>query len=83
MTTKLINTAMTGGLLYTNAFFASMGDTAYAPGEVDSQESDILEESNDKSIKDDLIDDNLDGIISNMEALQRMPGTADTAAPKK
>jgi hypothetical protein len=83
MTIKLINTAMAGGLLYTNAFSASMGDTAYAPGDVDSQESDILEESNDKSIKDDLIDNNFDGIISNMEAVQRTPRTTDTTAPKR
>ncbi len=37
MTTKLINTPMAGGLLYTNTFSASMSNTAYAPGEVDSQ----------------------------------------------
>ncbi len=83
MTTKLINTAMARGLLYTNAFSASMGDTAYAPGEVDSQELDILEESKDKSIKNDLADNNLDGIISNMEAVQRTPRTPDTAASKR
>ena len=83
MTTKSINTTVVGGLPYTNAFSASMGDTAYAPGEVDSQESDILEESDDKSIKDDLVDDNLDSIISNMEAVQRTPHTTDTAAPKR
>jgi hypothetical protein len=52
MTMKFINTAAAGGLLYTNAFSASLGDTAYAPGDVDSQELDVLEESNDKSIKD-------------------------------
>ncbi len=32
MTTKLINTAVAGGSLNTNAFSASMGNTAYAPG---------------------------------------------------
>jgi hypothetical protein len=83
MTTKLINTPVAGGLLYTNAFFASMVNTAYTPGDVDSQELDILEESNVESIKDDLIDDNFDGIISNMEAVQRTPRTADTVAPKR
>ncbi len=77
MTKKLINTAMAGGLLYTNAFSASMGNTAYALGEVDSQESDILEESNDESIKDNLVDDNLDGVISNMEAVQGTVGMCD------
>ncbi len=83
MTTKSINTAVAGQLLYTNAFSASMGDTAYTPGDVDSQESDILEESNDKSIKDNLIDKNLSNIISNIEAVQRTPRTTDTAAPKR
>jgi NAD-dependent DNA ligase len=60
-----------------------MGNAAYAPGDVDSQELDILEENNDKSIKDDLIDNNFDGIVSNMEAVQRTPRTTDTAAPKR
>ncbi len=83
MTTKLINTAVTGGLLYTNAFSTSMGNKTYAPGKVDSQELDILDESDDKSIKEDLVDNNLDGIISNMEAVQRTPCTTDTAAPKR
>jgi hypothetical protein len=46
-----------------------MGNTAYAPGDVDSQESDILEQSNDKSIKDNLIDNNFNSIISNIEAV--------------
>ncbi len=83
MTTKSINTAMAGGLLYTNAFSASMGGTAYAPGDMDSQESDILKESDDKSIKDDLIDNNFDGIISNMEAVQRTLHTIGPVAPKR
>jgi len=60
-----------------------MGNTAYAPGDVDSQELDILEQSNDKSIKDNLIDKNLSNIISNIEAVQRIPRTTDTAAPKR
>ncbi len=83
MTTMSINAAVAGGALYTNAFSAFMGDTVNAPREVDSQESDILEESDDKSIKDNLIDNNLEGIISNMEAVQRTQCTADTAAPKR
>jgi hypothetical protein len=81
MITKSVNTAVAGRLLYTNAFSASMGDTAYAPGEVDSQELDILDESDNKSIRDDLEDNNLDSIIFNMEAVQRTPRIADTAAP--
>ncbi len=44
---------------------------------------DILEESNDKSLKDYLIDDNLDGIVSNMETVQRTPRTTNTVAPKR
>ncbi len=81
--TKLINTAVAEGLLYTNAFSVFMGDTAYARGDVDSQELDILEESDDKSIKDNLIDDNFDSIISNMEAVQMTSHTTDPAAPKR
>ncbi len=42
MTTKSINTATVGGSIYTSALSASIGDTAYVPGNVDSQESDIL-----------------------------------------
>ncbi len=77
----MINTAATGGLLYTDAFSVSMGDTAYTPGDVDSQVLDFLEESNDKSIKDDLIDNNCGDINSNI--VQRTPRTTDTAAPKR
>jgi hypothetical protein len=73
MTTKSINTAMAGGSLYTNALSSSMGDSAYIPRDVDSQELDILEESNNESIKDNLIDDNFGGIIFNTGAVQRTP----------
>jgi hypothetical protein len=43
---KLLNTAVTGGLVYTTAFSASLGETAYMPMEdddVDSQETDVFE----------------------------------------
>jgi hypothetical protein len=83
MTTKSINIPKAGWLPYTNAFSASMGDTAYALGEVGSQELDILDKSNNKSIRDNLREDNLNGIISNMEAVQRTPCIADTVDPKR
>ncbi len=50
MTTKSINTAAAGGSIYMVAFSASIGETAYVPGDVDSQESDILDESNEESL---------------------------------
>jgi hypothetical protein len=84
MTTKSINTAAAGGLIYTSALSASIGDMAYAPGEVDSQESDILEESDKDSIQDNFVDeDGMGVIIANMEAInnlrvdQGIPRTGD------
>jgi len=70
MTTKSINTAVAGGSIYMTAFSASIGDTAYVPGNVDSQESDILEESNEQSIQEGNTDtDVFGGIIANMDAI--------------
>jgi hypothetical protein len=77
MTTKSINTTMAGGSLYTNALSASMGDTAYVLGDADSQELDILEESNKESIKDGLIEDNFGGVISNIEAVREIPNATE------
>jgi hypothetical protein len=76
MTTKSINTAVAGGSIYTAAFSASIGDTAYVPGNVDSQESDILEESDEESIQEGDTDaDAFGGIVANMDAI----GKARTA----
>ncbi len=50
---------------------------------MDAQELDILDEIDDERIRDDLTDDNLDGIISKIEAVQRTPPITDTAAPKR
>jgi hypothetical protein len=84
MTTKSINTAVAGGSIYTLALSASIGDTAYVPGKVDSQESDILEESDEDSIQDDFADkDGLGVVIANMDAInnlrvnQDIPRTGD------
>ncbi len=84
MTTKSIYTAAAGGSIYTSALSASMGDTAYAPGKMDSQECDILEESIEDSVQDDFADkDGMGVVIANMEAInnlrvdQGIPRTGD------
>jgi hypothetical protein len=78
MTTKSINTAAAGGSIYTLALSASIGNTAYVPGEVDSQESDILEESEEDSIQDNLVDeDGLGDIIANMDAITKSRSNRD------
>jgi hypothetical protein len=63
---KLLNTAVTGGLVYTMAFSASLGETAYMPtkdDDVDSQETDVFEQGFNESDKDD-VDNN--GVITNL-----------------
>ncbi len=48
---KSLNTAATGGLLYTTDFLVLLGKTAYMPMEdyINSQESDIVERESDES----------------------------------
>jgi hypothetical protein len=79
MTTKSINTAAAGGSIYTSALSASTGDTAYVPGDIDSQESDILDNSNEETDQEDNMDaDDFGGIIANMDAISKArtsPGT--------
>ncbi len=66
---------MARGSIYTSALSASIGDMVYVPGKVDSQESDILEESKEDSVQDDFADkDGLGVIISNMEAITNLRG---------
>ncbi len=69
---KTLNTAATGGLIYTAAFSASLGETAYIPMEdddVDSQETDVFEQDPDKS-DDNGVDDK--GIISNIIDIMKL-----------
>jgi hypothetical protein len=69
---KTLNTAATGGLIYTPAFSASLGVTAYIPMEdddVNSQETDVFEQDPDKSDKDG-VDDK--GIISNIIDIMKL-----------
>ena len=78
LTTKSINTAVAGGSIYTTALSASIGETAYVPGEVDSQESDILEESDEESVQEDYADeDGLGVVIANMEAITNSRANQD------
>jgi hypothetical protein len=80
MTTKSINTAMAGGSIFMAAFSASIGETAYVPGNVDSQESDILDESNKESIQEDDTDaDVFGGIITNIDAIGKARTGPDTS----
>jgi hypothetical protein len=68
---KLLNTAVTGGLVYTTAFSVSLGETAYMPMEddIDSQEIDVLEQ--------DIIDSNKEeidnkGVITNLVDIKQL-----------
>jgi hypothetical protein len=66
---KLLNTQIMGGTAYTAAFLASLGNTAYMPGNevIDSQESDLFDMDNDSSVEDsfDTVADG--GIITNLQ----------------
>jgi hypothetical protein len=71
---KLLNTAVTGGLVYTTGFSASLGETAYMPtedDEVDSQETDVFEQDFNKSDEDD-VDNN--GVITNLIDITKLLG---------
>jgi hypothetical protein len=49
---KLLNTQVTGGTAYTAAFSASLGNTAFMPGnkDINSQELDLFDADEDSSI---------------------------------
>ncbi len=80
MTTKSINTAAARGSVYMVAFSALIRETAYVPGNVDSQESDILDESNEESIQEDDTDaDVFGGIITNIDAIGKARTGPDTS----
>jgi hypothetical protein len=80
MTTKSINTAVAGGSIYMAAFSALIGETGYVPGNVDSQESDILDESNKESVQEDDTDANVfGGIITNIDAIGKARTGPDTS----
>jgi hypothetical protein len=69
---KTLNTGTTGGLIYTTAFSASLGDTAYIPTEEDdinSQETDVFAQDSKESDEDG--GDNK-GIISNIVDISRL-----------
>jgi hypothetical protein len=71
---KSLNTAVTGGLVYTPAFSASLGDTAYMPMEdddVDSQETDVFEQDSTGSDEDE-VDDNR--VITNLTNIAKLSG---------
>ncbi len=66
---KSLYTQVTGGMAYTTASSASLGDMAYMLGnkDIDSQESDIFDVNNNSS-NDDTINMNVDsGIITNLQ----------------
>jgi hypothetical protein len=66
---KSLNMQITGGTAYTAAFLASLGNTAYMPGneDIDSQELDLFHMDDDSSIEDPFnrVVDN--GIITNLQ----------------
>jgi hypothetical protein len=71
---KMLNTGTTGGSIYTTAFSASLGDTAYIPTEeddVDSQETDVSVQDSEESNEDG--GDN-EGIIANIVDISRLAG---------
>jgi hypothetical protein len=66
---KSLNTQITGGTAYTAAFLASLGKTAYMPGneDIDSQEADLFHMDNDSSVKDPFNTVVDGGIITNLQ----------------
>ncbi len=79
---KLLNTAVTGGLVYTMAFLVSLGETAYMPMEddIDSQETNVF--------KQDIVDSNEDeidneGVITNLVDIKQLSGKGAPQQPKE
>ncbi len=71
---KLLNTAVTGGLVYMMAFSASLGGTAYMPMEDDdvvSQETDVFEQDYTRNDEDE-VDNN--GVITNLTDIAKHLG---------
>jgi hypothetical protein len=71
---KTLNTATTGGLIYTTAISASLGDTTYIPtkeDDVDSQETDVFAQDAKENDKDG--GDNKE-IISNILDISKLTG---------
>ncbi len=71
---KLLHTAVTGGSVYTTAFLAPLGETAYMPTEdedVNLQETDVFEQDFNKNDKDD-VDNNR--VITNLIDITKLLG---------
>jgi hypothetical protein len=71
---KLLHTAVTGGLVYTMAFSASLGETAYMPTEdddVNSQETDVFEQDFNESDEDDVGNNR---VITNLVDITKLLG---------
>jgi hypothetical protein len=70
---KLLNTQVTGGTAYTAAFSASLGNTAYMPGnkDIDSQESDLFDADEDSRINEPFNRIMEGGIITNLQYVSR------------
>jgi hypothetical protein len=66
---KSLNMQVMGGMTFTTAFMASLGNTAYMPGKEDihSQESDLFKVNDDSSVEDpfEVVVDG--GIITNLQ----------------
>jgi hypothetical protein len=70
---KSLNTQVTGGMAYTAAFSASLGNTAFMPGnkDINSQELDLFDADEDSSI-DEPFDTIMEGgIITNLQYVSR------------
>jgi hypothetical protein len=79
---KLLNTAVTGGLVYTMAFLVSLWETAYMPMEddIDSQETNVFEQdivdSNEEEIDEE-------GVITNLIDIKQLSGKGAPQQPEE
>jgi hypothetical protein len=74
------NVWLDGDFISAFSSLALIGETAYIPGNVDSQESDILDESNQERVQEDDTDaDVFRGIITNIDAIGKTRTGPDTS----
>jgi hypothetical protein len=79
---KPLNTAVTGGLVYTTAFSVSLGETAYMPAEddIDSQETDVFEQDIVDSDKEEIDDER---VITNLVDIKQLSGKGAPQLPEE
>jgi hypothetical protein len=79
---KLLNTAVSGGSVYTTAFSVSLGETAYMPREdgINSQETDVFEQDIVDSDEEEIDDE---GVITNLIDIKQLSGKGAPQQPEE